>query len=107
MWGGGLNIHSPCASAGLKPRVISTCFVAPCLLYLPDLEVRAISLLAQSWKAMSLPVCAKEGRFLGKWAQAGSFLRRARISASEKGVLGLLDQVGAPESRFTSPGLKG
>lgn len=76
MWEG-LNIYSPCASAGLKPGV--TCFVAPWLLYLPALELRAISLLPQPWKAMSLPVRAKEGRFWGRGggegAQAGSFLR--------------------------------
>lgn len=75
MWEG-LNIYSPCASAGLKPGVISTCFVAPWLLYLPALELRAISLLPQPWKAMSLPVRAKEGRLgWGEGAQAGSFLR--------------------------------
>lgn len=48
--------YSPCASAGLKPRVISTYFIASQPLYRPSLDVRAISLLPQPWKAMSLPV---------------------------------------------------
>lgn len=56
--GGGFNLHSPCAPAGVKPggRGYHYLLLGSLALVPPAMEVRTISLLLQPWNVLSSSV---------------------------------------------------